>query len=115
MFFIGYWLVAGPGSYLYLAGKRRKELSWMIFAASAVAATALTVLVVKLVLRGSPEAHHVSIVRIAGGGPGGGYNAVVHSRIGLYIQRDGYQNVALRTTPRAPSAISRPSPSTRST
>src|SRR5207244_2153642 len=89
-FFIGYWVIAGPGSYVFLAGKGRKQLSWSAFAVSAMAATLLTVGVVKLVLRGSPEAKHFTIVRQAAGEP----DAVAISRIGLYIPRDGMQKVS---------------------
>lgn len=99
VFFVGYWVVAGPVSYLVLAGKKRTELSWGIFAASALAATLLTVGVVRLVLRGDPEAHHVTLVRLI---PEGKLddntpfsNAIISSRIGLYIPRDGRQTVKL--------------------
>jgi hypothetical protein len=82
--FLGiYWVLAGPGGYLFLLSRRQVRWSWFIFAGVAAAATLLTFLVVKLVLRGPPEAHHVSIVRTAPGEP-----AVVRSRIGLYIPRD---------------------------
>jgi hypothetical protein len=91
LFFIGYWIVAGPGSYLFLAGKGQRQLSWPIFAVSAMAATLLTVLVVKMLLRGDPEVRHVSVVRLAPASP-----AVVNARVGLYIPRDGPQTVALR-------------------
>jgi hypothetical protein len=68
-------------------------LSWFIFAASAVVATLLTVGVVKLVLRGDPEVKHLTVVRMAPGQP-----AVVYSRIGLYIPRDGPQKLELKET-----------------
>jgi hypothetical protein len=58
LFFIVYWIVAGPGSYLYLAGKKKKGLSWTIFGAAAVAATLLTIVMVKVVLRGGAVAKH---------------------------------------------------------
>lgn len=90
-FFIGYWIVAGPGSYVFLAGKGRKQLSWTAFALSALAATLLTVGVVRFVLRGDPEARHFSIARQTVGEP----NAVTLGRVGLYIPRDGMQSVAL--------------------
>jgi hypothetical protein len=96
LFFIVYWLVAGPGSYLVLANKKRKELSWMAFGASALAATFLTVLVVRLVLRGSPEIHHATDVRLATGQAA--QPAIAFSKIGLYIPRDGDQQVALTDT-----------------
>lgn len=93
LFFIAYWLVAGPGSYLYLAGKKKTGNSWWAFAASAIVATTLTVLVVKLVLRGSAEVHHVTFVRQAPGEA-----SWVHSQFGLYIPKDGGQRVELKKT-----------------
>ncbi|MGB7161126.1 MAG: hypothetical protein WBD40_23905 [Tepidisphaeraceae bacterium] len=93
VFFVVYWLVAGPGLYLYLVAKARAYMSWFVFGASAIAATAVTVLVVQLVVRGDPELAHVSVVRKAAGEP-----AVVVSRFGLYIPRDGGQEVQLRDT-----------------
>lgn len=99
VFFVGYWVVAGPVAYLVLAGKKRTELSWSIFAVSAMVATLLTVGVVRLVLRGDAEVHHVSLVRMLplgrtdDGTPTS--SAIVNSRIGLYIPRDGMQTVAL--------------------
>ena len=91
LFFVGYWIIAGPGSYLFLAGKGQRQLSWAIFAVAGLAATVLTVGVVKLVLRGEPEVKHVSVVRFAAGLP-----TVVDSRIGLYIPRDGRERIALK-------------------
>jgi hypothetical protein len=95
-FFIFYWIVAGPGSYLFLAGKKRKDLSWAMFGVSAVAATLLTVLVVRLVLRGSPEIHHATNVRMVSGQEP--QPAIAFSRIGLYIPRDGDQHIGLTDT-----------------
>ena len=94
-FFIAYWLVAGPGTYLFLAGKKRKQHSWTAFGFTALGATFLTILVVRLVLRGDPEIHHASDVRIASQQP---QPAIVYSRLGLYIPRDGQQQVALQNT-----------------
>lgn len=102
VFFVVYWLAAGPGSYLWLAQKKQTRLSWFIFGASAVVATLVTVVVVRLVLRGDPEIQHISFVRVAPGEP-----AVVNSRFGLYIPRDGEQQVELRdNSPDAVSTIS---------
>jgi hypothetical protein len=98
-FFVVYWLVAGPGLYAYLFSKRKTEMSWFMFGASAVAATALTLVIVRLVLRGPPELRHVSIVQAAPMQP-----AVVHSRFGLYIPRDGNQRIQLEGT--APETVS---------
>ena len=99
LFFVGYWIIAGPGSYLFLAGKGQRQLSWAIFAVAGLAATVLTVGVVRLVLRGDPEVKHVTVVRLAANQP-----AVVDSRIGLYIPRDGGQHIALADV--APDALS---------
>src|SRR6185369_11604461 len=99
VFFIGYWVVAGPVAYLVLAGKKRTELSWTIFAVCAMGATLLTVGVVRLVLRGDAGVHHVSLVRMLGEAPAEDgtprSRATVTSRIGLYIPRDGLQQVTL--------------------
>jgi len=99
VFFIGYWILAGPGTFTYLAAKRRSHLNWFAFALCAVAATALTVLMVRLVLRGPPELRHFSVVKIAPDQP-----AVVISRLGLYIPRDGPQRIELKDT--APDHVS---------
>jgi hypothetical protein len=98
VFFIAYWLVAGPGVFFYLVGRRRTQVSWFAFAASALVATGLTVLLVKLVLRGPPELQHFTVVRAAPDVP-----AVVNSRMGLYIPRDGMQEVELRDV--APNSV----------
>ena len=89
-FFVAYWLVAGPGSYLYLVTKKRQGMSWFVFGIAALGATGLTVLVVQIVLRGPPEVRHISFVRVASGQPG-----IVHTRFGLYIPRDGDQTINL--------------------
>jgi hypothetical protein len=89
-FFLIYWVVAGPGSFLYLASKKRAGFSWFFFGLAAIAATAVTVLVVKLVLRGPPEIRHLSFVRVAPKQP-----TLVYSRFGLYIPRDGDQSIDL--------------------
>jgi hypothetical protein len=91
VFFIGYWLLAGPGVYAYLATKRQTTMSWFWFAAAALAATGVTVIIVKLTLRGAPELKHISLVRAATGEP-----AYVYSRFGLYIPRDGMQTIELK-------------------
>jgi hypothetical protein len=91
VFFIAYWLLAGPGVFAYLVGKRKTELSWFMFGASAVAATLVTLLIVQLVLRGPPIMKHFSVIKVAPNQP-----AVVTSRIGLYIPRDGYERIELK-------------------
>jgi hypothetical protein len=90
VFFIVYWLVAGPGSYFYLAARARAHLSWFLFALSAIAATAVTVLMVEAVVRGDPELWHVSLVRQAWNEP-----AIITSRFGLYIPKSGMQDLEL--------------------
>jgi len=92
-FFIGYWVIAGPGTYLFLANKKKSQHSWLAFGLAAVGATVLTVFVVDLVLRGSPEIHHATSVRMASGSEA--QPAVAYSRVGLYIPRDGEQRVSL--------------------
>ena len=98
-FFLVYWLIAGPGSYAYLAAKKQQSLSWFFFGIAAVGATLVTVLVVKLVLRGPPEIRHLSFVRVAPGQP-----AIVNSRFGLYIPRDGDQKIELEDS--SPASVS---------
>lgn len=90
-FFVVYWLVAGPGMYMILAARKRAHLSWFFFGLTAVAATGLTALLVKAVLRGPPELRHVSIVRYAAGESTG----VIDSRFGLYIRQDGTKTISL--------------------
>jgi hypothetical protein len=103
LFFVVYWIVAGPGTYAYLVTKKRQGLSWFFFGISALVATVFTVLVVKIVLRGPPEIKHLSFVRIAPNQP-----AIVYSRFGLYIPRDGQQKLELQDP--AASSVSYLSP-----
>lgn len=91
LFFVLYWIVAGPGSYFYLSAKKLAGLSWFVYAGMAVAATALTIGVVKVVLRGSPQAHHWTVIRTAPGQP-----AVIRSHFGLYIPRGDDQRVEIK-------------------
>ena len=96
IFFIGYWLIAGPGLHFVLVARKRAFQSWFWFGGVAIAATLLTVVVVRLVLRGPPEARHLTVLRVpvsttaAPAGP-----ALAMSRIGLYIPRNGAETVAL--------------------
>lgn len=90
VFFIAYWVIAGPGVYFYLLTKSRPQFSWFMFALAGLAATLLTVLVVKLVVRGPAEISHVTVVRGAGNNP-----MIEESRFGLYIPRDGEQEISL--------------------
>lgn len=93
LFFIGYWAIAGPGTYFFLLAKKRADLSWPAFAVCAIIGTGLTVVIVKLVLRGPPEVRHITFVRVAPDG-----QAIAWSNFGLYIPRDGMQDIELRET-----------------
>ena len=93
VFFVLYWVAAGPGSYFYLRARKQAGQSWFVFAAAALIATGITLAIVKLVLRGPAQVRHASFVRIAPGEP-----AVVYSQFGLYIPRDGFQQVELKKT-----------------
>jgi hypothetical protein len=93
-FFVVYWLVAGPGIYLVLVARKQANLSWFVFALTAIAATALTALLVKAVVRGPPKLQHLSVVRYAAGEPTG----VIDSRFGLYIREDGAKTIGLQET-----------------
>jgi len=68
-------------------------MNWFVFGLWAFIATAMTLAVVRVLLRGSPEIRHQTFVRMAPG-----EEAIVHSRIGLYIPRDGYQTIELKDT-----------------
>jgi hypothetical protein len=100
LFLFIYFLIAGPGSYLFLASRKRAQLSWFAFALAAVVATGLTVVLIKAVVRGPPRLQHLSVVRYAQGEP----NGVINSRFGLYIRQDGIQKIALGDT--APHEVS---------
>lgn len=92
LFFIVYWVVAGPGIFFWLRSRGRSHLSWYCFGLSSVVATLLTLGVVRLVLRGEPKLKHVTLARIdcTGATP-----TRVMSRIGLYIPRDGNREISL--------------------
>ena len=90
-FFIIYWVVAGPGVFAYLVNRRRQNLSWFGFTLSAIIATLVTVLIVRLVVRGPPVLKHSSVVEQAAGQP-----ALVRANFGLYIKRDGDQRIELK-------------------
>ena len=56
VFLFVYYLVAGPGKmYLLLATRKRAQFSWFAFALAAIVATGLTVVLIKLVVRGPPR------------------------------------------------------------
>jgi hypothetical protein len=90
LFFVLYWLAAGPGSWIALRLRGKKQWSWWAYAAVAAAGTLVTLGTVRLVLRGGPEVRHFSLVRIMPGEP-----VLVESRVGLYIPRDGDQQIEL--------------------
>ncbi len=85
LFFIGYWIIAGPGAYLLLAAKKKAHWSWFIYGATAVLATLLTVALAQLVLRGNAQIRHVSLIRVKSDG---GEPAAVRSRMGIYLPQD---------------------------
>lgn len=104
LFFIGYWLLAGPGTYFWLRYRKRATASWFVFGAVALGATVVTLGVVRVTLRGAPDVKHVSLVRISSDR---NVPATAISRLGIYVPRDGAQAIALvDTDPRAPSTIS---------
>ncbi|MGF1633358.1 MAG: hypothetical protein ACFCVE_05855 [Phycisphaerae bacterium] len=94
VFFVGYWLLAGPGLWLLLAARKRTHLSWFAFGVVAVAAAGLTLGVVRLVLGGEAELRHASLVRQATGQGTPGQTAagaglrVTRSQFGVYVPRD---------------------------
>ena len=101
VFLAVYWLVAGPGLYLWLASRRRSGLSWFAFAAAAVVATALTLGIVNLVLGGSATANFAALFRHDSGG-----RALSEARVGLYVPRDGLQQIeAHAVDPQRPSNV----------
>ncbi len=65
LFFIVYWIAAGPGSFMILHKRKLATFNWPAFALCAMGATAITALVVKLVLRGAAVVEHVTLVRMA--------------------------------------------------
>jgi hypothetical protein len=107
LFFVIYWLVAGPGSYFYLVRKNKAQMSWFLFAVTAIGATLMTALLVRLLVRGPPQLRHQSVIRIADGITEDGQpSAVIDSRFGLYIPQDGLKKIdLLNISPREVSTI----------
>jgi hypothetical protein len=103
VFFLIYWVIAGPGTYAYLATKKRQGYSWFFFGITAMLATLVTMAVVKIVLRGPPQIRQLSVVRVSPAQP-----TIVYSRFGLYIPRDGDQKIELQDT--SPTSVSYISP-----
>ena len=95
LFFIAYWFIAGPGTYFLLRYRGRAMASWFAFGAVALGATAVTLGVVRVLLRGAPDVKHVSLVRVSADA---GVPSRVVSRLGVYVPRDGAQAIALADT-----------------
>jgi hypothetical protein len=104
-FFIGYWLLAGPGAYFLLLRKKKTHLSWWTFGATAVAAAGLTVLLTSLILRGPAEVVHVTLDRLGPDTP-----RVIKSDLGIYIPRDGLQTIAAAADATLSGDINTPPP-----
>jgi hypothetical protein len=92
VFFVLYWALAGPVSHFWLASRKRTSWSWAAFAAIALAATGVTLVVVALVVRGPPELRHVSVVRTS---VATNAESLVQSRLGLYIPSNGSQELSV--------------------
>ncbi len=88
IFFIGYWLIAGPGVFFFLKRRGKPQLTWWAYGAIALGAAGATVLLTGLVLRGPAELRHVSLMRA-----GSVADQTVASDFGLYIPRDGSQEI----------------------
>ncbi len=93
LFFAVYWVAAGPGMYAFLSLKKLATLNWFLFGVVAVAAAVLATLVVRVLQSGTPRLEHVTILRVPAG-----ENAVIKSRIGLYIPSDGLKTLELQKT-----------------
>ncbi len=93
-FLVIYLVIAALGLPLFLWSRKMAQLNWFYFAGSAMVATVLTMLLVKLVVRGPPKLRHNSFVRYAVGEPTG----VVDSRLSLYVRQDGDEQIDLPNT-----------------
>jgi hypothetical protein len=96
IFFIVYWLVAGPGTFFFLLSKGKSGANWFAFAAAALVFTLLTVLLVDVIVRGAPDLRHFSVVRATAAEVGAAPVAHVYSRFGLYIPKDGKQTLEIK-------------------
>jgi hypothetical protein len=92
VFFFGYWLVAGPGVFAWLKMRKKSQFNWVGFAMVAVAATLLTLGLVRILIRGKPELRHLTTVRI---NQADNLPAHVVSRLGLYVKADGYRELSI--------------------
>lgn len=101
IFFIIFWLAAGPGIYLGLKTNKKLKYTWLAFALCSLGGVIITVGIVQLALRGDPSIHHVTVVRNAPG-----QDDRVSSMIGLYIPQDGMMKLSMPGTPSATSVSS---------
>ena len=90
IFFLVYWVVAGPGLYAWLTLRKAGTLNWFLFGVVAVVAAVLAMVMVRFVQSGSAELDHVTIVRAAAGEP-----ASMDSQVSLLIRSDGMKELAL--------------------
>ncbi|MEM1012632.1 MAG: hypothetical protein AAGI46_10495 [Planctomycetota bacterium] len=91
VFFIVYWLVAGPGVFFFLKRRKKASMTWWFYGAIGLGAAGMTVLLTGLVLRGPAELRHVSVMRA---GPMA--ERAIFSDLGLYIPREGAQALEVR-------------------
>lgn len=98
VFFMGYWVIAGPGLYAWLALRKLATLNWFLFGLTAVGAAVLAGLVVRVIQSASPQLEHVTVLRAAFDEP-----AVMESRVGLYVPSDGNKRLELGKT--APNTV----------
>jgi hypothetical protein len=96
IFFIAYWLVAGPGTFFFLLSKGRGGANWFVFAGTALVFTFLTILLVDVIVRGAPDLAHFSLVRDTAAQTDVAPAAHVYSRFGLYIPKDGEQVLEIK-------------------
>ena len=96
IFFITYWLVAGPGAFFFLLSRGKSGANWFVFGAAAIIFTFLTVLLVDVIVRGPPDLMHFSVVRDTAAQAGALPLAHVYSRFGLYIPKDGEQTLEIK-------------------
>jgi hypothetical protein len=89
LFFIAYWIIAGPALYFFLMRRKQQTWNWLGYAATATLATFLTLGVVRLVLSGPPSITHHTIVR--GQAPASNVAPMplsMWSRFGLYVRQN---------------------------
>ncbi|MFN4242147.1 MAG: hypothetical protein ACK4PI_02810 [Tepidisphaerales bacterium] len=89
VFFVVYGLLAGPGLWWVLRRRGLGSWQWPCFAAVALGATLLTLVVVQVSRMGGPELRHLTVVRAATGEV-----ARLETRVGLFVPEDGEVRVA---------------------